>query len=74
MERSIFATFESLVTSGSDKKAIVYVENGVYNVSFYMNDAFVYSVPQSFDSPIMAAQAALGFIAGMNFNVELSGD
>lgn len=74
MDRTIFGKFESSIVAGNDKKAIVYEHDGVYNVSFYVNGLFVYAVPQSFDSPIMAAQSALSFVAGMHFDVVLSED
>ena len=45
------ARFESSILGSDDKKAIVY-RTGVdsFNVSYYVNDEFVYAVPQGFDT------------------------
>lgn len=62
------AKFESSVIGRDDKKAVVYrsaVDS--FEVSFYVNDAFVYSVPQSFDTLADACVCAQDFT---NVNAE----
>lgn len=71
MQRIVYATFEGLVNGSDDRKAVVWKGDDVYNVSYYVNDAFVYSVPQYFECPLEAKRDALSFVAGMMFDVEI---
>lgn len=72
MQRIVYATFEALVNGNDDRKAVVWKEGDVYNVSYYTNGQFVYSVPQSFECEFEAKQNAIGYIAGMMFDVTIN--
>jgi hypothetical protein len=72
MERTTYASFEGTTLGQDDRSAIVYLCDDVYNVSFYVNNRFVYSVPQCFECPTEAKREAISFVAGMMFDVTVS--
>lgn len=59
----IAAKFESSVIGRDDRKAIVYqCAPDSFNVSYYVNDSYVYSVPQSFETLAEACDDAQSYV------------